>query len=161
MNVCLLLVLALYGVNVPVDNNILPPCLQQNFGQSLPRLEAHQAWLQDMMVQNPRYQQYLLKAVSEQELNENDFLILQAIACTESEGRHYKKGDLLRGRKNSKAIGLFQIDERVHKRKALHLGYDIYTPKGNIFYAVVLYKKEGIKPWRTNEKFMELYARLL
>ena len=159
INFSFCLIFAFYGVSIPAgDNIILPPCLQQNFGQSLPRLEAHQAWLQDMMLRNPRYQQILQEAVKEQKLDQTDLIVLQAIACTESNGNHYKKGCLLRGRRNFKAVGLFQIDERFHKKTALALGHDIYTPEGNISYAVELYKKEGIKPWQTNEKFMELYT---
>jgi hypothetical protein len=158
-NFCFLLAFAFYGINVPDSDNILPPCLR--FGQSLPRLNAHQAWLQDTMLQNSRYQQLLKQAVKEQELNQTDFLILQVIANTESNGRHYKNGKLLRGYENYSAVGLFQIDERFHKKEALLLGHDIYTPKGNINYAVELYQKEGVKPWRTNEKFMKFYARLI
>jgi len=155
---------AFYGVNIFANDYnilILPPCLQ-NFGQSLPRLNAQQAWLQDTMLQNHRYQRFLRQAVHERELNQLDFVVLQAIASTESNGRHYdKKGRLLRGHRNNSVVGLFQINERLHKKEALFLGHDIYTPEGNISYAVALYQKEGIKPWRSNRKFMNFYADLL
>src|SRR5690606_28333269 len=47
-----------------------------------------------------------------------------------------------------KYIGVFQIDENLHKNTALSLGFDIYTVDGNLGYAKYLYTMQGATPWK-------------
>lgn len=69
-----------------------------------------------------------------------------AIAKCESGFRQYtNSGTPLRG--SNLYIGVFQIDEKIHAKKALDLGFDIYTLDGNLAYAKYLYSQAGTKPW--------------
>ena len=45
-------------------------------------------------------------------------------------------------------IGIFQIDEILHKNKAASLGFDIYSPEGNVGYARYMYSASGTNPWK-------------
>lgn len=71
-----------------------------------------------------------------------------AIAKCESQFRHYSKnGEVLRGQVNPRDVGVFQINEDYHLEKSRELGFDIYTPTGNIEYAVWLMSAYGRAPW--------------
>lgn len=80
-----------------------------------------------------------------------DYRILYRIAQCESSFRHYDNGGVLIGRKVSTDTGLFQINKFFHIREAEAQGLDIYTPEGNIKYAVSLYKSERTKPWSASK----------
>lgn len=82
------------------------------------------------------------------DLSYGDFALLARIAKAESHFRQFtENGDVLRGKKNPRDIGIFQINEKYHADDAKEAGYDIYDPEGNIKFAVHLYKREGAKPW--------------
>jgi 3-dehydroquinate dehydratase len=79
--------------------------------------------------------------------------LAKSIAFCESTDRQFTKdGEVLRGKKNPKDVGLFQINEDYHLEKAKALGYDIYTTEGNIGYAVWLLKNEGARHWNASRK---------
>jgi hypothetical protein len=69
------------------------------------------------------------------------------IAQCESGFRQYNNaGTVLLGGVGTN-VGIFQINEVAHAATALGLGFDIYTPEGNMGYAKYLYQKQGVKPW--------------
>ena len=71
-----------------------------------------------------------------------------AVAKCESHLRHYNEaGEVLRGEVNRYDVGVFQINEYFHLEKSRELGFDIYTPTGNIEYAIWLMKAYGRAPW--------------
>lgn len=81
----------------------------------------------------------------------SDTPILIEIARCESTFTHYdKNGDLVRGKVNSKDVGVMQINEKYHLEDAKKLGYDIYTIEGNVAYAKYLYEKYGADPWKAS-----------
>ncbi len=90
------------------------------------------------------------REVLEKYLKENfaDTPILVEIARCESEMRHFNKnGTVVRGRVDSRDVGVMQINEGYHLEDAMKLGFDIHTVEGNVAYAKYLYKKFGSKPW--------------
>jgi soluble lytic murein transglycosylase-like protein len=77
-----------------------------------------------------------------------DSKLAVAIARCESGLRQYDtSGSIVRGKVNSKDVGIFQINEDYHLAVSQQLGIDIYTTRGNIEYGVALIKKEGSQPW--------------
>ena len=69
------------------------------------------------------------------------------IAQCESGIRQYSSADVpLKG--GGRYIGIFQIDEQIHKAKAESLGFNIYTPEGNVGYARYMYGGSGTNPWK-------------
>jgi len=74
--------------------------------------------------------------------------ILAEISKCESNYRQWDEtGKILRGKVNSKDIGVMQINTYYHADKAEKLGYDLETLEGNMAYAKWLYEKEGVQPW--------------
>ena len=105
------------------------------------------------------YQLILKEKAERYGLKRSEVELLSKIASSESNFRQYsKKGKILRGRKNPRVVGIFQIHEKFHRQMAENLGLDIYKPEGNIEYAIFLFKEEGIKPWRTNKKVLLAYS---
>lgn len=74
--------------------------------------------------------------------------VMSKIARCESGNRQFdSRGNVLRGKVNSKDVGVMQINERYHATRAKALGYDIHTLDGNLGYAARLYKEQGTSPW--------------
>ncbi len=72
--------------------------------------------------------------------------VMVTIAQCESGYRQYTdSGNIFRG--SGRYVGIFQIDEYIHKDAGLALGFDIYTAQGNVAYAQHIFKKEGTRPW--------------
>lgn len=72
-----------------------------------------------------------------------------AIARCESTYRQFDEdGNVLRGKQNSKDVGVMQINEYWHLVDSKKLGYDIYTLDGNLGYAKYLYAHQGLDPWK-------------
>ncbi len=70
------------------------------------------------------------------------------VAKCESNFRQFDEdGNVLRGGYGDEMIGVFQIDETVHRDTALSMGYDIDTFLGNLLYTRHLYSQEGVNPW--------------
>ena len=83
----------------------------------------------------------------------NDIPVMAKIAACESHFRHYDKdGNVLRGEENSRDVGVMQINEDYHLKKALELGMDLYSLEGNLTYARHLYEKGGTAPWIHSKK---------
>lgn len=82
-----------------------------------------------------------------------DAHLTNSIAFCESTHRQFEEGTQipLRGIKNSFDIGIFQINEQFHLTKSQSLGYDIYTPEGNVGYALWLIQNEGTKHWNASK----------
>ncbi len=79
--------------------------------------------------------------------------ILVDIAKCESRFRQFdKNGNVLRGEKNKSDLGLMQINEYYHAKKALELGHNLNTTEGNMAYAKYLYDREGGQPWISSSK---------
>jgi hypothetical protein len=77
---------------------------------------------------------------------------LQKIAFCESSGVHYlKNGDVLRGKKDSRDVGLFQISTAYHGTTAKKRGYDLYTIAGNASFAKYLLRTKGTSPWNASK----------
>ncbi len=78
--------------------------------------------------------------------------ILYRIAFCESTYSQYDKyGNVKRGVVNSKDVGIFQINEKYHLANAKRMGIDLYTPEGNMEYALYLYERDGSQPWSASE----------
>lgn len=92
--------------------------------------------------------------------------MIPIIQC-ESNFRHYNEdGDVLRNRSGSNAIGVAQIMSSVHpdpkiikrynKRFDMDITidtFDVNTFEGNLGYALVLYKVNGVRDWECSKKF--------
>jgi len=75
--------------------------------------------------------------------------LVSSIAECESRTAQYdKNGEVLRGHKNPSDVGIFQINEKYHLEKSQELEFDIYTPVGNIGYAMWLLEHQGSTPWK-------------
>ena len=79
---------------------------------------------------------------------------LKAICAAESTGdwnaepqQYEKSGKVLKGKFNPHDIGQCQINELLWGEKALLLGYNIYTSKGNIAMANWIYTRYSNNPW--------------
>lgn len=76
-----------------------------------------------------------------------------SIARCESGWRQFdNSGEVVRGKVNPADVGVFQINETFHLKASRARGYDIYTTRGNIRYAMYLIKKEGSSPWNYSKK---------
>ena len=74
------------------------------------------------------------------------------IARCESRLQQFREdGTLVRGKKNPRDVGVFQINEKYHLERSKALGFDVYTTAGNIEYAMWLMARDGDRPWRWSE----------
>jgi len=79
--------------------------------------------------------------------------ILAEVARCESSFRQVgEDGLVLRGKVNKSDLGLMQVNEYYHEKKASELGYDLESVDGNLAYAKYLYDKEGTQPWKASSK---------
>ena len=77
-----------------------------------------------------------------------DTPIMAEIVKCESRFRQFNAdGTDLRGIANSQDIGIAQVNEYYHAKRAKKLGMDIYSAEGNMAYAKLLYEEEGTAPW--------------
>lgn len=78
--------------------------------------------------------------------------IMRRIAFCESANRQFDNdGSVLRGRVDSRDMGMFQINSYYHGELAQRKGLDIATVEGNIDYAIDLYDREGTRPWNSSK----------
>ena len=74
-------------------------------------------------------------------------IMAEVIKC-ESQFRQFSQdGSAFRGKVNKQDVGIAQINEYYHLKRAKKLGYDIYTIEGNMAYAKLLFEEEGTAPW--------------
>lgn len=77
--------------------------------------------------------------------------LAKSIAYCESGKKQFEAdGRLLRGKANSKDVGVFQVNEKYHLADSKRLGMDIYTVDGNIKYSMRLMSREGTTPWNAS-----------
>lgn len=75
------------------------------------------------------------------------------VADCESTFRQYDDfGNVLWNEEGSSAVGAMQIMASIHVADALRLGYNIYTLEGNLGYAKHLFRKQGLKPWKSSAR---------
>lgn len=75
------------------------------------------------------------------------------IAECESHFRHFgEDGGVLRGDVDRRDVGVMQINEYFHGKRAEKLGLDLETLAGNLAYARDLYEREGTTPWLASSK---------
>lgn len=97
------------------------------------------------------YQSILLEEYIKQYFKDDPALV--EVAKCESTFRHLdKNGNVIRGISNSKDVGVMQINEIYHEKRAEKLGLDIHTLEGNMAYAKWLYDREGLQPWKSSSK---------
>ena len=83
----------------------------------------------------------------------SDTPILAEIARCESHFRQTDEaGNILRGKRDPRDVGVMQINEYFHLNKAKELNHDIYTLEGNMAHARYLYEKTGAKPWMASSQ---------
>jgi hypothetical protein len=77
-----------------------------------------------------------------------DTPIMAEIVKCESQFRQFNSdGSAFRGVANRQDVGIAQVNEYYHAKRAKKLGYDIYSVEGNMAYAKLLYEEEGTAPW--------------
>ncbi|MEI6042372.1 MAG: hypothetical protein WCQ00_02280 [bacterium] len=77
-----------------------------------------------------------------------DTPIMAEIVKCESRFRQFNAdGSAFRGIANNQDVGIAQVNEYYHAKRAKKLGYDIYSVEGNMAYAKLLYQEEGTAPW--------------
>lgn len=148
----LVLLAVLFGVKWVLEHSevkIFPynlfPSISSN-SSNTPKTPPHEP------TEEQRYKLLLYEKTLNLGLNYAEFARLRAIAQAESGWKQYdSEGNVLKGYKDGKDIGLFQIRETIHRAEAEKKGYDIYTPEGNISYAVALYEKQGTTPWNASK----------
>lgn len=87
--------------------------------------------------------------------------LLAEIAKCESRFTHLgKSGKILRGELTAEDVGVMQINEFYHDKRAEKLGFNLYTLDGNLAYAKWLYAKEGTVPWASSGKCWRGYEHL-
>jgi hypothetical protein len=80
-----------------------------------------------------------------------DIPVLAEVARCESSFRQtLADGSILRGKVDSRDIGVMQINTFYHGAEAAKLGLDLTKFEDNMAFARVLYEREGTKPWRAS-----------
>ncbi len=94
---------------------------------------------------NPTPKEFLKQEVKKAGLTDKDYLIMVEIIQCESSWEHfYKTGEV---KVSSGNIGLAQINQLAHQEEYEQMGIDPYDEFENLVYAVILYKRNGIKDW--------------
>ena len=85
-------------------------------------------------------------------------LALAFIAKCESGDKHFDKdGSVLRGVVNKQDIGRYQVNLKYHGKQAEKLGLDLFLEEDNEAYAIYLYQKQGLIPWRYSKSCWSKY----
>lgn len=117
-----------------------------------PKVEINlkQQTLADIISLTP--QEFLRQEVLRQGLTEKDYIILKAIIQCESSWSQiweynyngHIKGEVKIANGN---IGLAQINKGAHEKEYTALGLDPFDENDNLTYAVILYKRNGVRDW--------------
>ena len=68
---------------------------------------------------------------------------LQLVTLCESKAKQEARGPY-------GEIGMLQIHPKYHLARAKSLGYDLYSPNGNMAYGFLLYTENGLAPWKSS-----------
>jgi hypothetical protein len=83
----------------------------------------------------------------------SDIPVMIEVARCESTFRHtLSDGSVLRGKVDSRDVGVMQINTGYHGTTAQKLGLDLLTIQDNMAYARYLYEKQGTQPWSASAK---------
>lgn len=93
--------------------------------------------------QTPTPQEYLM-------LNAAPAVMIDIARCESGTRQFYDDGSLVRDGVTGTHVGLFQISEGWIKT-AKTFDDDIYMPRGNVDFALRLYKKYGTQPWNASK----------
>ena len=94
-----------------------------------------------------KYKVALFNEIYAQGLKYRDYQILREIVQCESSWRQFNAvGELLVSNGN---VGLGQINTIAHKTTYSAMGLDVAKPFDNLKYVVLLYKKNGLRDWKT------------
>ena len=74
-------------------------------------------------------------------------IMLKIADCESGDKQFYPDGSLVRDGVTGTHVGVYQISLPVWGEKAKELGDDLTTEKGNIDFALRLYKMYGTAPW--------------
>lgn len=77
-------------------------------------------------------------------------ILVQVAWCESGQKQFYEDGSLVRDGVTGTHVGLFQISEDWIPT-AKKLGDNIYTPEGNIAFALYLYQKNGLRDWKASQ----------
>lgn len=78
----------------------------------------------------------------------SDIPVLIQVARCESTFRHTAEdGTVLRGKVDSRDIGVMQINTFYHAAEAEKLGLNLENLEDNMAYARFLYERQGTQPW--------------
>lgn len=81
----------------------------------------------------------------------SDIPVMAEVARCESTFRHtLADGTVLRGKVDSRDVGVMQINTGYHQATAAKLGLDLLDFEDNMAYARYLYEKQGTAPWRAS-----------
>lgn len=100
---------------------------------------------------NPSLNEIVTAEITDEEYVRQEFkgvpIMIEVARCESTFRQLDKNFQPLRGIENPKDVGLFQINEDYHLARAKKLGIDIYTREGNVLFAKLLYKEQGVQPW--------------
>lgn len=65
--------------------------------------------------------------------------------------RQYENGRVITNYGGGADVGMCQINVDAHGAEASELGFDLYSPEGNIGFANWLFEREGSAPWYKSE----------
>lgn len=77
--------------------------------------------------------------------------MIDIASCESGTAQFDANGKVIRDRVYGTHLGIFQISESWISAAKIQ-GYDIYTPSGNIAFALYLYNKYGTSPWTASKK---------
>jgi hypothetical protein len=103
--------------------------------------------------------EFLKDEIAKQGLFNRDFEILSAIiSCESGWEQKYENEEVKVSNGN---IGLAQINRSAHEEEYTGLGLDPYDEFENIKYAIILYKRNGIRDWEqwSGHCFIPLLAK--
>jgi len=90
--------------------------------------------------------EFLKAEIKRQGLTNRDEIILSEVIQAESNwNQFWPNGEVKVSNGN---IGLAQINHGAHEAEYTKLGLDPYNEFDNLRYAIILYKREGIRPWK-------------
>jgi hypothetical protein len=116
--------------------------------------------IENQLNQEQKARFFLLNEIEKAGLSFRDFRVLVEIIRCESSWKHYNKnGDVIVSSGN---VGYAQINKPVWRDYFLEMGIDIYKWKDNLRAAVILYKNQGIRPWKqwSGHCFLEKISNL-